>query len=176
MADIEVTASGLVVADVGLPTSVVVDPDSMTVSGGTDGGDPGYPDIIIDQRFGYGGTSSLESIQAVQAFWEKRAEAELTLEPTEVVPYINASRWVADCLCGLGMLAWDRNPYVACLSCGRKYSVVWQLPALRSAVIRELACRPVKHRNWDPRRLGSDGEMLETPEFLRRENVLMGLV
>lgn len=180
MADITYDALGRIVADIGSVTSVVVDPDNLVVTGGTDGNDLGYPDIIIDQRRGYG-TSDLNTVAEVVTFWTEflaRKEPPLEIHDAAdpVVPYINASRWVAGCACGGGMLAWDQNPYCCCLECGARYGVRWQPPALRSAVIRELAGRPVENRNWDPRRLDGDGLMVESVEFLRRENVLMGIV
>jgi hypothetical protein len=88
-------------------------------------------------------------------------------EHRQVDPYVNQSRWVADCpACGGGMACWDRNPYACCLTCGRMYEVRWQLPAERAEVMRVLAGRPIGNRNWDPRA----GETVET---LAIENVLM---
>lgn len=179
MQDFEMTASGLIVADVGLATRVVVDPDTLTVQGGTDGNDEGFPDIVVTQRDGYGGRT-LHSVADVEAFWDQQVARRFDREPllgdVEVVPYINASRWVADCPCGSGMFCWDQNPYACCLECGTRFKVLWQPPAERSAAIRVLAGRPVDNRNWDPRRVDKDGNMVETVEFLRRENVLMGIV
>lgn len=179
MDNIEVRSSGLIVADIGGSTRVVVDPDTLTVTGGTDGGDLGYPDVIIDQRRGYG-VPDMNTQDDVASFWNTyvaRAFDRPVVEGNgEVVPYINSSRWVADCPCGGGMLAWDKNPYSCCLDCGTKYSVAWQPPSLRSAIIRELASRHPQNRNWDPRRVDDNGDMIETVEFLRRENVLMGHV
>lgn len=176
MNQVSTTDSGLIVADVGLPTNFVIDPETLTVTGGTDGTDDGYPDVIVTQLNGYAGPT-LYTVQDIEAFWEtevaRRFDRPIVVSPLEVVPYINASRWVADCPCGSGMLCWDQNPVCCCLGCGTKYSVLWQLPAVRSAVIRTIANRPVLNRNWDPRRIDADGQMVETVDFLKRENVLM---
>lgn len=179
MPEVEMTASGMVVVDAGYSTRVVVNPETLEVQGGTDGADEGYPNVIVTQQDGYGGRT-LRSKAEVDAFLEQQIARRFDREPLvsdlEVVPYINASRWVADCPCGSGMLCWDQNPHVFCLECGTRYGVRWQTPALRSAVIRLLAGRALQHRNWDPRRVDGDGMMVETPEFLGRENLLMGIV
>lgn len=179
MPDVEMTASGMVVVDAGYTTRVVVNPDTLEVQGGTDGADEGYPDVIVTQCDGYGGRT-LRSRAEVDAFLEQQIARRFDREPLvsdlELVPYINASRWVADCPCGAGMLGWDQNPHVFCLECGTRYALRWQPPTLRSGVIRLLAGRAPQHRNWDPRRLDGDGMMVETLEFLGRENLLMGIV
>lgn len=179
MDQIDTLPSGLIVADVGLPTSFVIDPETLTVTGGTDGVDEGYPDIIVTQLNGYA-TSTMFTVQDVEAFWEiqvaRRLDRPIVLASEMVTPYINSSRWVADCLCGAGMLCWDQNPNTCCLGCGTAYFVSWQPPVLRSAVIRVLAGRPEANRHWDPRRKDADGNMVETVEFLVRENLLMGIV
>lgn len=175
------TASGAFVVDAGQITSVVVDPQAMIVTGGSgDPNDPGYPDVIIDQRRGYG-HPDLASPNDLEAFWQstlsrREPPVEIVDDPTEVVAYINASRWVADCVCdGGAMFCWDRNPRACCLLCGRRFFVRWEPPAVRAAVIRELAGRPEPNRNWDPRLRDELGGLVETPEFLHRENVLMGV-
>ena len=179
MPEVEMTASGMVVVDAGYSTRVVVNPETLEVQGGTDGADEGYPNVIVTQQDGYGGRT-LRSKAEVDAFLEQQIARRFDREPllgdVEVVPYINASRWVADCPCGSGMFCWDQNPYACCLECGTRFKVLWQPPAERSAAIRVLAGRPVDNRNWDPRRVDKDGNMVETVEFLRRENALMGIV
>jgi len=168
-----------VIVETGI-TATVVDPVGMTITGGSsDPNDLGFPDIIVTQQNGYG-CDGLSTVDEVVAFWIEALAAHrppLPLRPaTETVsPYINASRWVADCLCGGGMLCWDRNPRAACLDCGAAYWCAWAAPDVRSAVIRFLAARPVSHRNWDPRRVNDDGTMIETVAFIERENVLMGI-
>jgi hypothetical protein len=173
-------ADGRLIVDAGQVTHVVIDPDSMTVTGGSgDPNDAGYPDVIVDQRTGYGllgGDST--TVADVETLWETychRHDRPVVDRADEVVAYINASRWVADCPCGGAMFCWDRNPRACCLDCGSRYPVRWQPPAVRAAVIRTLAARPEPARNWDPRRVDEAGELLETVEFLRRENVLMGV-
>lgn len=176
---IQETAGGQLIVDAGQITSVVVDPQAMSVTGGSgDPNDPGYPDVIIDQRRGYG-APDMASPNDLEVFWETtlaRRGVEIVDQVDEVVAYINASRWVADCTCNGGaMFCWDRNPRACCLVCGRRFFVRWEPPAVRAAVIRELAARPEPNRNWDPRLRDELGEMVETPEFLHRENVLMGV-
>lgn len=174
-------ADGRLIVDAGQITSVVVDPVSMTATGGSgDPNDEGYPDVIVDQRTGYGHSGGrAASVADVENLWEGFLAARgigIQDQAGEVVAYINGSRWVADCpVCGGGMFCWDRNPRACCLECGSRFQVRWELPALRSAVIRALAARLPAHRNWDPRRLDADGMMVETVEFLRRENLLMGV-
>lgn len=178
MADpiIEQRTDGTTIADVGLSTRVVV-PAGGPLAPSEDRNDPGYPDVIVDQRTGYAAPDATQATD-VQGLWDAfLAKQGLVVVPTadEVIPYINHSRWCADCTCGGGMLCWDRNPYACCLDCGRRYKVVWQDPQLRSAVIRELAAREPQHRNWDPRRADKEGNMVETLAFLQRENLLMGV-
>jgi hypothetical protein len=66
------------------------------------------------------------------------------------------------------MACWDRNPYACCLGdgCGRVFKVLWQLPQLRSEVMRLVAGRPEGHRNWDAHKG-------ETVEELKIQNVLL---
>ena len=174
--DITLRADGSMVADVGLATRLVI-PEAGPISPMEDQADDGYPDIIVDQRRGYHALET-ESVDEIIDYWDRflanhRPPKQIIETGLEVVPFINGGRWVADCECAGGMLCWDRNPTACCLSCGRRYSVRWQLPALRSEVIRTLACRPVSNQNWDPRLVDDLGEMVESVTFLQRENLLM---
>lgn len=167
---------GAIIADVGNVTRLVVPADGPVVPM-QDPFDNGYPDVIVDQRRGYHNLET-ESVEEVVDYWQRWLESqdppkEMIETGLEIDPYINAGRWVADCLCGGGLLCWDRNPSGCCLSCGRVYSVRWQNPQLRSEVIRTLACRPPDNMNWDPRLLDERGDLVETVAFLQRENLLM---
>lgn len=178
MADlvVEQKSNGSLVVDAGLVTRVVVPPGGPR-SPREDPNDDGYPDIISDQRTGYA-TPDASTADDVFQIWEQfleRQGKEINVTDAEVIPYINHSRWVADCTCGGGMLCWDQNPYACCLDCGRRFNVRWQPPVLRAAVIRTIATRQPQHRNWDPRRVNADGTMIEDIAFLERENVLMGV-
>lgn len=174
--DIVIRNDGTTIADIGGVTRLVV-PAHGPVAPMQDPVDNGYPDVIVDQRRGYHNLET-ESVEEVIDYWQRWLSAqnppkEMIATGLEVDAYINASRWVADCVCGGGMLCWDRNSKTCCLSCGRVYSVRWQVPQLRSEVIRTLACRPPDNRNWDPRLLSDQGEMVESVAFLKRENLLM---
>lgn len=175
---IEQRPDGSVIADVGLPTRIVV-PAGGPVVAMQDTRDDGYPDVILDQRAGYAGMEA-QSQEEVFAFWERHLAGQRPpirpwVSPDGVVPYINHSRWVADCSCGGGMLCWDQSPYACCLDCGGFFQVHWPIPALRSEVIRILAAREPRNRNWDPRKVDKQGDAVETVEFLQRENLLMGI-
>lgn len=167
---------GSVVADVGLPTRVVIPPGGPRTPA-QDPRDDGYPDVIADQRRGYAGLET-DTPEEVAAHWDyvlaKLRPPVARREATRsVVPYVNHSRWVADCDCGGGMLCWDRNPVTCCLDCGASYFVAWAPPVERAAVVRALAIRDPRNRNWDPRRVDKAGEQVETVASLHRENVLM---
>lgn len=164
------------------PTRVLIGPDGPAKPM-QDPSDIGYPDIIMDQPRCYQGFERMTGVSSADAtmehvlvYWDaflERNQRVGSLGPGSVTPYINSSRWVADCVCGGGMLCWTQNPYCACLDCGRLYACDWPLPATRSAIIRALEIRPPQFRNWDPRRLDKDGEPIETLDVIRRENTLM---
>lgn len=152
--------------DVGLPTRINanVDPANPPQMPSD-----GYPAIYQDQRTMLPG--GLECETAEDMFWkvwvphlERFQQIAPTLDSSEVIPYLSAGRWVADCTCGGGMACWDRNPYACCLGCGRMCKVSWQPPAIRSEVMRLLAGRPEGNRNWD---------VGETVEELKIQNVLL---
>jgi hypothetical protein len=135
--------------------------------------DDAYPAIIRDQRTMHAGGRDCETAEDV--FWrcwvpwhERQGRTpKPDAEGREVVPYVNHSRWVADCpACNGGMACWDRNPYACCGDCARIYKVLWQPPAVRAEAIRLLAGRVVNDRNW----LAHQGE---TTTELALQNVLM---
>jgi hypothetical protein len=166
---------GTIEAQIGKPTRVVIPPGGPRRPE-QDPHDDGYPDIIVDQRRGYQNLEA-DTTDEVFAYWERwlsrqRPPVRPWVSGHSVVPYINHSRWVADCDCGGGMLCWDQNPYTCCLSCGGFYTVDWQLPSLRSEVIRLLAIREPSKRNWDSRKVDKQGDPVETVDFLQRENML----
>lgn len=157
--------------DVGGPTRVRAtppDPKNPPV----DGGDAIPAGVILGQRELLPG--GVECEEADDVFWKvwvpllerKGLTPIVAHDGAEVVPYINHSRWVADCPCGGAMHCWDRNPYGCCLDCGVLHKVRWQPPAKRAEVTRLLAGRPVQHRNWDAHKG-------ETVEELKIQNVLM---
>lgn len=123
----------------------------------------GYPKVIADQRELYGVTTVDEADQ-YQTEWLARKGLEPWPSELEVVPYINASRWVARCGCGTVNAVWDRRPSMTCLDCGAVSKVLWQSPWLRSAVIRVIAGWPPEHRSWEPG---------ETVDQLERQGRLM---
>lgn len=152
--------------DVGLPTRIkATAPDTPPQMP-----DDGYPAIFHDQRTML--TNGDECETGEDVFWKcwvphlaRYKNMEPLPDPREVIPYLNAGRWVTDCPeCHGGIACWDRNPYACCLGCGHMFEVTWQLPALRSEVMRLLAGRPEAHRNWD---------VGETVEELKIQNVLM---
>lgn len=162
--------------DVGGSTRVSIDPARpFDPANPRTNDNDGYPDIIADQRSMLPGGA--ECLVAEDVFWyvwvpfleAKGMRPKFTTEA--VVPYINESRWVADCGlevggCGSGMACWDRNPYACCMACGRAYKVRWQLPATRSEIVRLLAGRPPVNRNWEAHKG-------ETATELAVQNVLM---
>jgi hypothetical protein len=141
-----------------------------------------YPAIIQDQRHGYG-CETLAAIEEYQRGW-LAGEVPPHIEPPprwipvephadpsgrEVVPYINASRWIAECPeCGAANWVWDHNPRMVCLGrgCGLTFKVLWQNPFDRSEVIRYLALWPAPNRSWDAHK----GETLDE---LKLQGVLM---
>lgn len=138
--------------------------------------DDGYPAVFNDQRTMLAGGTDCENAEDV--FWKvwcphleryQNIEPRLDEDNREVVPFLNAGRWIAECpACGCGMACWDRNPYACCLGigCGRVFKVLWQLPWVRSEVMRLLAGRPEGNRNWDAHKG-------ETVDELKIQNVLM---
>lgn len=158
--------------DVGLSTRVKVDPENPPPMG-----DDAYPAVFGDQRTMLPGGIGCDDAEAV--FWKcwvpHLEQHQPGLLPhfdedsREVVPYLNAGRWVADCpACGCGMACWDRNPYTCCLGwrCGRMFKVRWQAPPVRSEVMRLLAGWPEGNRNWDAHKG-------ETVDELKIQGVLM---
>lgn len=137
--------------------------------------DDAYPAIIEDQRHAYK-CDTVEEVMAWIGAWlagecPPRANPAPPIEPVrderEVVPYINCSRWIAECHeCAAAIAVWDRNPDMVCLACGRVYKVAWQLPALRSEVIRVIADWPTNNRSWDAHKG-------ETVDELKLQAVLM---
>jgi hypothetical protein len=144
--------------DVGLSTLLDADPDKLRQYP-----DDGYPDVIKDQRHGYG----LETVEEIETFWLEHL-AKRNLEPwfdnREVVPYINRGRWLVDCpACNAGNFAWDRNHLACCLDCGLMVKVMWPAPLFRSQAIRLLAVRELANQNWNAHKG-------ETVDELEREN------
>lgn len=160
-------------ADVGLATRIDIsppDPDNPRTYP-----DDAYPMVIEDQRHAYK-VDTYEDVLAWQAAWfagetpphpYPRPPLDAVRDPRETTPYINASRWIADCPeCGAANAVWDRNPDMACLACGHVCSVAWQPPKERAAVIRLIADWPTGNRSWDAHK----GETLEE---LKVQAVLM---
>lgn len=120
-----------------------------------------YPRIVLDQRDIYG--KAFRTADEVFAFWaeflatRKRTPQSLFRdeEGRHVSPRVEydastgVSKWVAVCpACGGGMALWDRNPYAACLDCGRVYEIDWHTPDDRAEALRLLAERPKEYRVW----------------------------
>lgn len=132
--------------------------------------DDGYPAVITDQSNGYEGHVFTKAEEVV-VFWEEflsrqRPPKRPIKADHSVAPYINHSRWLADCDCGGGMLCWDRNPYACCLTCGTFYEVDWPAPQVRAEAVRLIATRNVVNRNWDHHKG-------ETAQELMAQNILM---
>lgn len=139
--------------------------------------DDGYPALFGDQRTMLAG--GLECDSAEDVFWkcwvphlelhQPGLYPHFDEEERAVTPYLNAGRWIANCpACGTGIACWDQNPYACCLGfqCARIFKVRWQLPALRSEVMRLLAGWPEGNRNWN----AHEGETIEE---LKIQGVLM---
>lgn len=155
--------------DVGLSTRVKAgpsDPDNPRTYP-----DDAYPAVIADQRHGYG-CDTVDEVLAYQlGFLAEHYNIAPTLDPEKraVTPYINTSRWVADCpQCGAANWVWDRNPNMVCLGrhCGYVFNVMWQPPKVRAAAIRVIADWPQGNRSWDAHKG-------ETVEELKIQGVLM---
>jgi len=133
-----------------------------------------YPGIFEDQRTMLpGGLACETGADVYNNVWVPHLAKYQGIEPTmderEVVPYLNAGRWIADCPnCGGAMACWDRNAYACCLGldCGHVFKVQWQLPAVRSEVMRIVAGWPEGNRNWDAHKG-------ETVDELKLQGVLM---
>lgn len=160
--------------DIGLSTRVKVEPPDP--NNPPTYGDDAFPAIIEDQRHAYK-VDTLEEVEAFQLAFlagecpphpvPRAPIATPTRDGRSVVPHINASRWIAECLeCGAANAAWDRNPSMVCLGCGRMYKVAWQLPKERAEVIRVLADWPELNRSWDAHKG-------ETVEELKIQKVLL---
>lgn len=147
----------------------------------------GFPAIIDDQRhfwafLGHDVTTT-EEIEKLEILWcageppahphkpanwpivQPRDDPELRT----VVPRINAGRWIGDCpACGNASALWDARPVMVCLGrgCGLRFKVAWQVPALRSEVIRVIADWPTVNQSWE-------GHKGETVEELKVQAVLM---
>lgn len=120
--------------------------------------DDAYPAIIEDQRHAYHCTTFDEVVAWQAAFLAgecpphpfPRPAIEPVRDERQVVPHINAGRWIAECLeCAAANAVWDRNPDMVCLACGRVFEVSWQPPKERAAVIRVLADWPTSNQSWD---------------------------
>ncbi len=155
---------------VGNVTAIVIDPSRPLPMP-----DDAYPALYGDQRTML--EHGLECETAEDVFWKcwlphlalHQPGLVPVLDSQEVIPYLNASRWIANCpACRNAMACWDQNPYACCLGyqCGRIFKVRWQLPALRSEVMRLLAGWPEGNRNWN----AHEGETLEE---LKIQGVLM---
>lgn len=136
--------------------------------------DDAYPAVILDQRSMLPDGGICETAEDV--FWkcwvpwferQHKPPPVVSKAPAHVIPYINQSRWVADCpKCNGGMACWDHNPYACCLDCGRMYEVRWQPPTERAAVIRVIAGWPPQNRSWDAHKG-------ETIDALKIQGILM---
>ena len=155
--------------DVGLPTRVKAEaPDPANPPTYHD---DAYPAVIADQRHGYGCETADEVLAHQLGFLDEHYQMQPVQDPEKrsVVPYINASRWIADCpACGTSNWVWDQNPNMVCLGrkCGHVFKVVWQPPKLRAAAIRVIADWPPANRSWDAHKG-------ETVEELTIQGVLM---
>jgi hypothetical protein len=146
--------------------------------------DDAYPDVILDARHGYA-KETREEIREYQRGWlvgevpphgppgapPNWPVRVPTPDPEKrtVVPYINASRWIADCpQCGTSNWMFDQLPDMVCLGrgCGLVFKAEWQLPQDRSAVIRLLAGWPEGNSNWDAHKD-------ETLEELKLQQILL---
>jgi hypothetical protein len=68
-----------------------------------------------------------------------------------VTPYVNDSRWVADCVCGSGMACSPGVDRTTCVECGSRYVIAWGDEAERSDVEAVLLARPNwRNRHWRP--------------------------
>lgn len=83
-----------------------------------------------------------------------------TTSTTELMPYVNHGRWVADCPCGGGMGAREDWP-LTCFDCGTVYPPP-VFPPDASEAEAVLAERPAGARHWRP--------LVETVDDLRGEN------
>lgn len=124
----------------------------------------GYPDVVTDQRHGYG----YETVEEIETFWLDQLEAKHRdpwFDPLlSAKAYINRGRLLADCpSCNSGAYAWNRNPLACCLDCGLIFKVEFPSPFVLSAAIRLLAVRPIVNCNWNVHKG-------ETIEELEREN------
>lgn len=82
-----------------------------------------------------------------------------------ITPYINHSRWVADCPeCNGGMGCWDEMQTSICMDCGHQYQLQW--PENRATAVAILLLRPEAKRNWYPD---------EPLSRLEAENLLIGV-
>lgn len=144
--------------------------------------DDAYPAIVEDQRHAYGCVDA-DEILAFQRAWHHGEVPphplppagwpvkEITADPQgrEVVPHINASRWIAICPeCGAGNAVWDKTSTMVCLGrgCALMFKVAWQHPKERAEVIRLLADWPEMNRSWDAHKG-------ETVEELKIQKVLL---
>lgn len=138
--------------DLGGTTRVRVTPPDATRPP-TDDSDR-FPKVIYDQREIYG--RPFQSADEVFEFWadflaNRKAPAQSLFRDEQarhLTPWISGGKWVDICPeCNGGIPLWDRNPYGACLDCGRVFEVDWQAPEERSEISRLLSVRPARYRH-----------------------------
>lgn len=90
---------------------------------------------------------------AFPGFTDGRLSRDLIEDDTEVLAYVSAGRWVADCVtpgCNGGIACWPDHAKACCLDCGHIFSPTF--PDTKTRVDAELllVARPEENQNWRP--------------------------
>jgi hypothetical protein len=119
------------------------------------------------------GISQHNTPEEVQAYWrtfalanremhgfmfsQRRDATSFRTTRRKLHPYLNHSRWVADCPmdeCNGGLAVWKLNPQACCLDCGTIFTqIMWPPDKDIEAVEAFMLFVPFPdHRNWRPER------------------------
>lgn len=126
--------------------------------------------MVLDQRQ-MSGTSRLSSPEAVQEYWRvharenqerhgfmfanRRDADRFRTNRRKLKPYLNHSRWVADCAmddCNGGIAVWRENPQACCLDCGTIFTAIDWPDEMEDVEQTALLVPMPEERNWVPAR------------------------
>lgn len=106
----------------------------------------------------------VRDLNDVPLFWRIALGRDPVASDAVVESYVSHGRWVADCVCGGGIVTSPDLDHATCLDCGTLYQV--RFPDNREEIESVLLGRPDKrNRNWRPG---------ETMESLQAENAQHG--
>jgi len=106
----------------------------------------------IPEQHGVATPAALEALH-VRKIEERQAigmRVTVSTSRTEIRPYVDLGRWVADCPCGAGIAVEPTWPEARCFGCGTVYTqIAWPDATTRRDIEQTLlARRTARHRNW----------------------------